>query len=113
MEGLRQFIGSALVGGLLVLAPIYIAVLLLLKAMQSIESPAPSVDETASGVVPAVQVVFLVLVVALCFFVGVLVRTPPGPEDSRADRAGALRQDSGVLAFQENSRSRLQERARK
>ena len=78
MKGLRQFIGSALVGGLLVLAPIYIAVLLLLKAMQSIEVLIRPLTKLLPAWFPAVQVVSLVLVVVLCFLVGLLVRTPPG-----------------------------------
>ena len=78
MKGLRQFIGSALVGGLLVLAPIYIAVLLLLKAMQSIEVLIRPLTKLLPAWFPAVQVVSLVLVVVLCFLVGLLVRTRPG-----------------------------------
>jgi uncharacterized membrane protein len=98
MKGLRQFIGSALVGGLLVLAPIYIAVLLLLKAMQSIEVLIRPLTKLLPAWFPAVQVVSLVLVVVLCFLVGLLVRTHRA-EDSRADRAGALRQDSECSLF--------------
>jgi uncharacterized membrane protein len=78
MKGLRQFIGSALVGGLLVLAPIYVAVLLLLKAMQSLQGLVRPLTRLLPAWFPAVEVLSLVLVVVICFFVGLLVRTAQG-----------------------------------
>ena len=78
MKQFREFIVSTLVGGLLVVAPIYLGVLLLLKAMQSLVGLVRPFAMLLPEWFPAENVLALILVLILCFLVGVAVRTPAG-----------------------------------
>jgi uncharacterized membrane protein len=75
MKRLAEFIVSTLVGGLLVLAPLYLAVLLLFKAMQSLVGLVRPLARLVPAWLPAAQVLSLVLVLFVCFLVGAAVRT--------------------------------------
>ena len=78
MKQFREFVVSTLVGGLLVVAPIYLGVLLLLKAMQSLVGLVRPFAMLLPEWFPAENVLALILVLILCFLVGVAVRTPAG-----------------------------------
>jgi uncharacterized membrane protein len=78
MKQFREFVVNTLVGGLLVVAPIYIAVLLLLKAMQSSVGLVRPFATLLPEWFPAENVFSLLLVLIICFLIGVAVRTPRG-----------------------------------
>ena len=78
MKQCREFVVSALVGGLLVVVPIYLAVLLLLKAMQSLAGLVRPFAMLLPEWFPAENVLSLLLVLMVCFLIGVAVRTPTG-----------------------------------
>jgi uncharacterized membrane protein len=69
---------SALVGGLFVLLPIYLALLLLLKAMQTAARFVGPFVNLLPETIPAERILSLLLVLAVCFVVGLIVRTAPG-----------------------------------
>ena len=73
-----ELIVSALVSGLLILAPIYLAVLLLLKAMQSLVASVKPFAMLLPEWFPAENVFSLLLVLIVCFLIGLAVRTPQG-----------------------------------
>lgn len=78
MKQALVFLGKALLGGSLVVVPIYLAVLLLLKAMKSVASLVRPVALLLPGSFPAETVLSLLLVVGVCLLVGILVRTRAG-----------------------------------
>jgi uncharacterized membrane protein len=78
MKYAREFITSTVVGGLFIVVPVYLAVLLLLKGMKSVASLVRPVAALVPDWLPAEGLFSLVLVLALCFLVGVAVRTPSG-----------------------------------
>jgi uncharacterized membrane protein len=69
---------NVLVTGLIVIAPIYLALLLLLKALQSLAGVVRPVAVMFPERFPAENVLAVLLLVVVCFIVGGLVRTPPG-----------------------------------
>ena len=73
----RGFI-TTVIGGLLIVVPVYLAVLLLLKAMKSAAGLVRPVAALVPDWLPAEGLLSLVLVIVLCFFVGVAVRTQSG-----------------------------------
>ena len=77
MSRAAWFIGSALLGGLLILMPIYLSALLLLKATQSVARVVP-LAKLLPEWLPAEGVLSLFLVLIVCFLVGIAVRTPAG-----------------------------------
>ena len=78
MKFLRDVVGNTIVGGLLVLVPVYIAVLLLGKAMQTGASAVKPLADLLPAWLPAEHVLSLLLVLLICFVVGLLVRTSRG-----------------------------------
>ena len=90
MKKTLLFAAKALLTGLLTVVPIYLAVLLLIKAMASVAKLVRPATMLLPEWLPAEQVLSLLLVLVLCFFIGVAVLTRAG---------GALRQriEKGIL----------------
>jgi uncharacterized membrane protein len=78
MKFVRELAVNAVVGGLLVLLPLYLAVLLLLKALQTLVAVVRPVAALLPDWLPAQNLLALLLVLLICFGVGVLVRTQLG-----------------------------------
>ena len=78
MKKFRDFIVSRLVAGVLVLAPIYLAVLLLLKAMKSLTGLVRPLAKLLPEWLPADRVFSLLLVMIISFLIGTAVRTRRG-----------------------------------
>ena len=70
--------GSTFFGGLLVVVPLYLSVLLLLKAMQSVVGLVRPIAMLLPEWFPADHALSLLLVMILCFLIGAAVRTPAG-----------------------------------
>lgn len=78
MKYAREFVTSTLVGGLLIVVPVYLAVLLLLKGMKSAAGLVRPVAALLPDWLPAEGFFSLVLVLTICFLVGIAVRTRSG-----------------------------------
>jgi len=72
------FFKGALINGLLIVVPVYLALLLLLKAMQSLVGVVRPIAALLPDWMPAEDLLALLLVLVVCFLVGVAVRTPIG-----------------------------------
>jgi uncharacterized membrane protein len=78
MKALAEFTKTTLIGGVLIILPIYIAVLLLAKTVNGLLALLePLVAHIPAGV-EFRRVVAVLLLVAACFVIGLLVRTGPG-----------------------------------
>src|SRR5215475_6378994 len=78
MKQVREFVVSTLIGGLLIIVPLYLAVLLLLKAMNAVVSLVRPFTMLLPEWFPAENVLSLLLVLLVCFLIGVAVRTSAG-----------------------------------
>lgn len=78
MRYLRDFLTNAVIGGLLVVFPIYLAVLLLLKGMQTVGALVRPFASLLPAAIPAAELLSLALVLVVCTVVGVAVRTRTG-----------------------------------
>lgn len=78
MKKLSQWIVSRLIAGLLVVAPVYLAGLLLLKGMASVAGLVKPLATLLPKWLPADQLLSLLLVLAVCFLIGLAIRTPIG-----------------------------------
>jgi len=76
-QGLK-FVTRTLLGGFLIVIPIYVAVLLLLRVMKSIVGLVQPVALLFPESVPAENFLSLLLVLMMCFLVGLVVRTRGG-----------------------------------
>jgi uncharacterized membrane protein len=75
---LRTFFLNAILTGFIVVVPVYLAILLLLKAIQSVAVFVRPVARLFPEWFPAENALALALVVLVCFLVGVVARTPVG-----------------------------------
>jgi uncharacterized membrane protein len=78
MKSVREFLFSSIVGGLLILAPIYFSILLLLKAMKLVARIVEPIAKLLPDWFPAERVLSFILVLLVCFLVGAAVRTGRG-----------------------------------
>jgi uncharacterized membrane protein len=78
MEFIRKFFTNALVGGVLVVLPTYLAILLMLKGMKTVAGLVRPLSELLPDWVPAEQILSLLLVLFVCFCIGLAVCTRTG-----------------------------------
>jgi uncharacterized membrane protein len=78
MRNFTGFIVNRLITGVLVVAPIYLTVLLLLKAAKSLLSIAQPVAKLLPEWMPAAQILSLLMILFFCFFIGLGMKTPIG-----------------------------------
>jgi uncharacterized membrane protein len=78
MSKARGFITARIVTGMLIVVPAYLAVLLLVQGMKSVGSLVRPVAALLPDSIPAERVLSLLLVLLLCFLVGVAMRTRAG-----------------------------------
>jgi uncharacterized membrane protein len=78
MKHVREFMVSSFVGGLLILVPLYLSVLLVLKAMQAVGRLVAPIAKLLPEWFPAEQALSLLLVFIVCFLIGAAVRAPAG-----------------------------------
>jgi len=87
MKAFRELVVSTVVGGLFIVVPVYLAVVLLLKGMQAVAGLVRPLTALLPDWLPAEGFFSLLIVLALCFVVGTAVRTRAG----RAAREGMER----------------------
>jgi uncharacterized membrane protein len=78
MKKVLAFVAKAVLGGLLIVVPIYLAILLLLKGMKSIVGLVRPFALLLPDWLPAEKALSLILVLMICFLIGVAVRTRAG-----------------------------------
>ena len=93
MKYAREFIINAMVGGVLVLLPIYLAVLVLLKGMQTVAKVVQPIAALLPDWLPGENFLSLLAVLIVCFVVGSAMRTGQGERFESAWR----RRSSGRL----------------
>jgi uncharacterized membrane protein len=78
MKYAREFVVNAVVGGVVIILPLYLALLLLLKGMQAAAGLVRPVASLLPDWLPAEDVLSFLVVLIICFAVGLAVRTPAG-----------------------------------
>ena len=78
MKFAREFVTSTVVGGVFIVVPVYLAILLLLKGMQSAAKLVRPFAALVPDWMPAERLFSLLLVLVVCFAVGLAVRTRGG-----------------------------------
>ena len=78
MKYARELVTSTFVGGLFIVVPVYLALLLLLKGMKSVAGLVRPIAALLPEWIPAEDLISLLLVLAVCFLVGAAVRTRAG-----------------------------------
>jgi uncharacterized membrane protein len=78
MKAIAEFTKTTLIGGLLIILPVYVSFLLLAKTLGGILKLLSPVTAAIPAGVQFREVIAMLIVLALCFLAGLLVRTGPG-----------------------------------
>ena len=78
MKHMGKFFVTSILGGVLILAPVYLSLLLLFKAMQAVTNLVRPIAKLLPEWFPAEQALSFFLVLLVCFLIGAAVRTPRG-----------------------------------
>ena len=78
MKGVAELTKTTLIGGVLIVLPIYLSILLLAKTLSAIVTLLSPVTAAIPAGVQFRQVIAVLIVLAVCFVAGIVVRTGPG-----------------------------------
>jgi uncharacterized membrane protein len=78
MKTLAQFLKTTLIGGLVIVLPVWVTVLLLLKAIKGAMAMLRPIAALLPQSVVHEDLIALGLLVVICFVIGLLIRTRPG-----------------------------------
>ena len=95
MKGLAELTKTTLIGGLLVILPIYLSILLLVKTLAGIVALMAPVTATIPASAQFREVIAIVIVLAVCLVAGSVVRTGPGLRAKNALERSVLRKIPG------------------
>ncbi len=100
MKKALAFVAKSVFGGLLVVVPIYLAVLVLLKGMKSVGQLVRPFAQLLPDWFPAEQALSLLLVLMICFLIGIAVRTRLGRVTRERIEKGFFARIPGYTLFQ-------------
>ena len=89
MRTLAEFTKTTLIGGVLIILPVYLAALLLAKTVKCMLELLSPVAAQIPIAVEFRQILAIALLVAVCFIVGLIVRTGPGLREGCLRAVGA------------------------
>ena len=78
MRAIAEFVKTTLIGGLLIILPVYIAVLLILKAVQGLVTAMKPITAAIPGTARFEGILAILILAAMCFIAGLIVRTRAG-----------------------------------
>ena len=78
MKKIHEYIFGAMAAGLIIIVPLYLAILLLLKAMGSVAGLVKPFAALLPDWLPGVSLMALLLLLIICIIVGTIVRTSAG-----------------------------------
>ena len=78
MKGLAELTKTTLIGGLLIVLPIYLSILMVAKTLSAIGTLLSPVTAAIPAGAQFRQVIAVLIVLAVCFLAGIVVRTGPG-----------------------------------
>lgn len=95
MRAIAEFTKTTLVGGILVMLPIYLSILLLLKAISGLMGSVAPITEGLPEALPFREVIAILLLIGACFICGIAVRTGPGLRAKNAIERSVLEKIPG------------------
>jgi uncharacterized membrane protein len=104
LKRFRDFVGNTLVAGFLVVLPIYLATLLVLKAMKTLRPLVRPLVHLLPEWFPAEGGASFLLVLIFCFLVGIALRTPMGKGAGARIENSLLQKIPGYTMFRSMTR---------
>jgi uncharacterized membrane protein len=104
LKQFRKSITQTLLAGILFVLPVYLAIMLLAKAMKSLARLVQPLTHLLPRWFPAETVVSFLFVAALCFLVGIALRTPLGQATRTRVENALLQKIPGYTMFRSMTR---------
>jgi len=95
MRTIAEFMKATLIGGFLIVLPVYIAVLLILKAVQGLLAAVKSITAAIPASVEFDEILAILVLAVICFIVGLIVRTRAGLRAKNAIERSVLQRLPG------------------
>ena len=95
MKAFAEFTRTTLIGGVLVLLPLYLAILLLLKALKAVMGLVAPITASVPAGAEFRQLIAILIILVACFLAGLVVRTGPGGRGIRKLQRGVLEKIPG------------------
>jgi len=95
MRSIAEFAKTTLIGGILVMLPIYLSILLLLKAISGLMGLVAPISEGLPEALPFREMIAILLLIGACFICGIAVRTGPGLRAKNAIERSVLEKIPG------------------
>jgi uncharacterized membrane protein len=99
MKRFAAFLKSTLLGGLIVVLPAWLAVLLVLKALGQLQVFVKPVSSHLPHSVAYPRVIAILMLIGLCFLVGALIQTAIGAKAERAAERAVLEKIPGYTVL--------------
>jgi uncharacterized membrane protein len=90
VKALAEFTKTTLIGGILIVLPIYVSLLLLAKAVQGLLAAVKPITAGIPASVEFREILAILALAAVCFIAGLIVRTGPGLRAKNAVEAMLL-----------------------
>jgi uncharacterized membrane protein len=84
MRSIAEFTKTTLIGGVLVIIPVYLSLLLLLKGLAGVVGLVAPITQGLPDTLPLREAIAMMVLVAVCFISGIAVRTGPGLRAKKA-----------------------------
>lgn len=99
MNKVLGYFTKSVLAGFLVIVPVYLAILLLLKGMKSVAGLVQPFTHLLPDALPAGEILSLLLLVAICFLVGNVIRTTLGQSLREKLESSVLEKIPGYSLF--------------
>ena len=95
MRTIAEFTKTTLIGGILIVLPVYIAVLLILKALQGLLAAVKPITAAIPASVEFDEILAILMLAVICFIAGLIVRTRAGLRAKNAIERSVLQRLPG------------------
>ena len=90
MKAIAEFTKTTLIGGFLIILPIYVSVILIAKALQGLLAAMRPITAVVPAYVQFREIIAALVIIAICFIAGLIVRTGPGLRAKNAFEGAVL-----------------------
>lgn len=90
MKAIAEFTKTTLIGGFLIILPIYVSLILIAKALQGLLAAMRPITAVVPAYVQFREIIAALVIIAICFIAGLIVRTGPGLRAKNAFEGAVL-----------------------
>jgi uncharacterized membrane protein len=90
MKAISEFTKTTLIGGFLIILPVYVSIILIAKALQGLLAALQPITAVVPAYVQFREIIAALVIITICFIAGLIVRTGPGLRAKNAFEGAVL-----------------------